>query len=440
MHAGGRSFKLNPSDRFILVVTHLFPYPPIRGVELRIFKLLRWLHSQGYKVVLVLSGELEKQDDSEELLALVRAIYSVQPAFRTRLGRRLPRLRALVWENFKPVIPALRRPLNDPDGVTIYQPILSNLGDGKKKRSLTSLKLAPLVAKLARKYKPVAVIAEYIFLTDCFALLMPGTLKIIDSLDVFSLKNQQVVRYGIEDPWACTKEEERAYLLRSDVVLAIQEKEARVLKEMIPEREVLTVGIDFEVHKFASNGNIASDSIAMVGSDNPMNVHGLRSFFAECWPEIKSAHPRAIVNVVGKVGSACRVEDASVNYFPRLDDLSAFYGQSRVVINPAIAGTGLKIKSVEALAHGKPLVAWPQGVEGLDYSGEAPYIKCESWKEFAAAVVRVLQSDQTAQSLSARARRFAKVKLDPETVYGPLRDCLQAHELAQSSNGRRHIA
>lgn len=421
------SFKLSPDNRFILVVTHLFPYPPIRGVELRILRLIKWLHSQGYKVVLVLSGELEEQSHSQELSAWVHAVYAVQPAFRTRLGRRLPRMRRLLWENLKPVLAPLRRPLDDA-GEPFCEPVPDTRGDGEKKKGLSSPQLAPLVAKLARKYKPVAVIAEYVFLTDCFAQLPPDTLKIIDTIDVFSLKEQQVVRYGIDDPWTCTEEEERAYLLRSDVVLAIQDNEARVLREMVPEREVLTVGIDFEVHSSNSNGDLPADSVTMVGSDNPLNVHGLRSFFTECWPEIKTAHPPVILNVVGKVGSVCKVEDVSVNYFPRIDDLSPLYRQSRVVINPSIAGTGLKIKSVEALAHGKPLVAWPHGVEGLEYCGEAPFIKCESWKEFATAVIRVLQSEPTARSLSERARAFAMVKLDPETVYTPLRDCLQAHQ------------
>lgn len=422
------------------MVTHLFPYPPVQGDELRIVKLIKWLHSQGYKVVFVLSRELEGQNYSTELLTWVHAIYGVQPAWRTRLGRRLPRLRRLVWENLKPLLAPLRRPLDVAD-VPFYEPVPGGTrGDETKKKGVSSQKLAPLVARLARKYKPVAVIAEYIFLTDCFALLEPDTLKIIDTIDVCSLKEKQVVKYGIDAPWTCTEEEERAYLLRCDVILAIQNREAGVFKKMVPEREVLTVGIDFDVHNSNSTGNVPSNAITFVGSGNPLNVHGLQSFFRECWPEIKTAHPTAILNVVGKVGSRCKIEDASVKYFLRVDDLSEIYRQSRVVINPTIAGTGLKIKSVEALAHGKPLVAWPHGVEGLEYSGEAPYIKCESWKEFAAAVIQVLQSERTAQTLSERALAFARVKFDPETVYAPLRNCLQAHQSRNSRNGRRHNA
>lgn len=405
----------------------MFPYPPLQGDELRIVKLVKWLHSQGYKVVLVLSQELEEQNYSKEFLTWVHAIYGVQPAWRTRLGRRLPRLRGLVWENIKQLIAPLRGQLDVAD-VAFYEPVPEPWGDETKKKGVSSPELAPLVARLARKYKPLAVIAEYIFLTDCFALLDPDTLKIIDTIDVSSLKEKQVVEYGIDAPWTCTKAEERAYLLRCDVILAIQNREASVFKELVPEREVLTVGIDFDVNNSNYAGNVPSNTITFVGSGNPLNVHGLQSFFSECWPEIKTARPTAILNVVGKVGSLCRIDDTSVNYFSRMDDLSELYRQSRVVINPTIAGTGLKVKSVEALAHGKPLVAWPHGVEGLEYSGEAPYIECESWREFGHAVIRILQSDRAAQTLAERAQEFARAKFDSETVYAPLRDRLNAHQ------------
>jgi len=317
----------------------------------------------------------------------------------------------------------------------LYDTVPSNVGDERKKR-VAPPRLAVLVAKLERKYKPVSVIAEYIFLTDCFALLEPGILRIVDTIDVFSLREKQVVQFGIDDdPWNSTREEERAYLLRADVIVAIQEREANVLRELVPERKVLTVGIDFDVEESVALPTAHSDTVTVVASGTPLNVHGLNAFLAECWPEIKSAHPAATLRVVGTIGAVCRIQDDAIDYTPWAEDLTEVYRQSRVIINPAVAGTGLKVKSVEALAHGKPLVAWPHGVEGLDYQGAPPYLKCESWKEFAAAVIRVLQSDAEAAALSKRALEYARGRFDQATVYAPLSACLRSHE---SVNGRNH--
>jgi glycosyltransferase involved in cell wall biosynthesis len=419
--------RAGTNKNFIFVVTHLFPYAPSHGTELRILKLIKALHTAGYQVVLILCEPPREKEYVAELLKFVAAVHCVGPSWRTRLGRRFPRTRRLIWENVKPLIPRLQMP--DTSVVAkLYEQIPSTVGDERKKRAVVPAELAVLVSDLARRYQPIAVIAEYIFLTDCFALLKPDVLRVTDTIDVFSLRGKQVVNYGIDDdPWICTPEEERAYLLRADVIIAIHEREARVLRELVPERQVLTVGIDFEIDKRAKSNLTAPDSITVVASAAPLNVHGLKKFFTECWPDIKSAHPAATINVVGTVGSCCRIEDASVNYIPRAEDLSEVYRRSRVVINPTVAGTGLKVKSVEALAHGKPLVAWPLGVDGLDYGDEPPYVKCESAKEFAAAVIRLLEDDDAADALSKRALEYAGTNFEQAKVYAPLNACLKAH-------------
>ena len=110
-----------------------------------------------------------------------------------------------------------------------------------------------------------------------------------------------------------------------------------------------------------------------------------------------------------------------------MDDLTEVYREARVVINPTIAGTGLKVKSAEALAHAKPLVAWPNGVEGLEYTQEPPYVECHSWQEFGAAVVRLLRSEHEARLLTDRARSYAREHFSPTKVYGSLGACLLEH-------------
>jgi glycosyltransferase involved in cell wall biosynthesis len=420
---------MRANKKFVFVVTHLFPYPPTRGTELRILKLMKALKTAGYQVVLVLSDQPRQKEYLNQLRKLVAAVHWVGPSWRTRMGRRFPRVRQHVWEKVKPLLPPVKMGGNSVAS-QFYEQIPSAAGDERKKRGVIPPELVILVSKLAGRYQPIAAIAEYIFLTDCFALLPPGTLKIVDTIDVFSLRESQVLGHGIDDdPWNATAAEERAYLLRADVIVAIQEREAQVLRELVPERKVLTVGIDFVIDTCANSKLAEPGSITVVASAAPLNVHGLKKFFTECWPDIKSADPAATINVVGTVGSLCGIEDPSIKYIPWAEDLSEVYRRSRVVINPTVAGTGLKVKSVDALAHGKPLVAWPLGLDGLDYHGEPPYVRCESSREFAAAVIRLLQDDSAADALSKLALDYARDNFEPAKVYAPLNACLAAHAL-----------
>ena len=376
----------------ILVATHFIPYPPVHGVYLRILKLLKWLHGEGYRVILVMAADSIDANALAELRKVTFAVHWTKPALRTRIGMRFPFLRKMLWET-------LKRLLSDRDVggdhlSQVHRSALPNIGDYREKRAQCPENLVRLVGKLARKYEASALIAEYVFLTPCFNALPPDTLKLVDTIDVFSQKLEQVLVCGIDDPTACTKEEERGYLLQADAIIAIQSREAKLLRSLVPEREVILVGMDFAVtgNEPPNLGN--PDSIAVIASDNPLNVHGLRRFLAECWPQIKAAQPAATLHVVGRVGDACQSDDQAIRYSRWIPTLAEVYKDARVIINPAIAGTGLKIKSAEALAHGKPLVAWTNGVEGLDYIGSPPYIECRSWKEFADAVAVIAAVDE----------------------------------------------
>jgi glycosyltransferase involved in cell wall biosynthesis len=431
----------------ILLVSPFVPHPPARGIELRITRLLKWMHHEGYRVVLVVPADSIDGGALAELAKVTFAIHWTRPALRTRIGMRFPRLRTLLWEPIKAITavvksaaPATSSAISQSAGergnLLTAMNSQRHLGDAQIKAWFAPDKLVTLVSKLARRYRPHAIIAEYIFSTPVFASIPAGTLKIVDTIDVFSRKEDQVLAYGIADPLACSEEEERRILLKADVIVAIQSREACLLKDLVPEREIILAGMDLDVVDDPREEDVIPNSIVVVASDNPLNVHGFKAFLSECWPIIKSAHPKATLHVVGKVGEACRVEDPAIRYSGWIDDLDQIYREANVIINPTVAGTGLKIKSVQALAHGKPLVAWPNGVEGLTYVGKAPFLECHSWQEFAHAVVLLLKSDIERRVLAERALAYATREFGADKVYANLRACLENKGSSKWIGGR----
>src|SRR5204863_784203 len=145
---------------------------------------------------------------------------------RTRIGMRFPFLRKMLWEtrNLRtrigmrfPFLRKLKRLLSDRDVggdhlSQVHGSGLPDIGDYRVKRALCPENLVRLVGKLARKYEASALITGYVFLTPCFNALPPDTLKLVDAIDVFSQRPEQVLAYGIVDAFACTEEEERRYL------------------------------------------------------------------------------------------------------------------------------------------------------------------------------------------------------------------------------------
>jgi len=158
--------------------------------------------------------------------------------------------------------------------------------------------------------------------------------------------------------------------------------------------------------------------ILVVAHDNPLNVKGVQDFLRFAWPSIRSARPDAELVVVGSVARSIQYPDPKVRFAGVVDDLAACYRDARVVINPSVAGTGLKVKTVESIAYGRPIVTFPHGVDGI----REPLLDlchvASDWYEFADTVIALLGQPRDAQDEGKRQR--IKSLLEPAAVYAEL--------------------
>lgn len=409
------------------MITHVIPYPPSAGNEIRILKLLKWFKSEGYQVVLLLNVKFLEAHILTSLQQLVDAVYLMQDyvlnkdnlSLKTKIKHGIIKL---IPQQLKKIIKSITA-----SNRLVFFPNIqeSNNVSISVKDTLCSRELVKATYQLCLKYNLSVVVAEYIFTSLCLDVVPSNIFKIIDTIDMFSQKGEYVLKYGIEDPLICTPQEERNYLLKCDLILAIQSNESKLFRQLVPEKEVLTVGIDYDVVNEIDNSSVIPDTILIIASNNPLNIHGLTEFYKNAWPQIYERNPKAILRVIGKIGNCFHADSKRVQIVGWVENLDYEYRKATVVINPTIAGTGLKIKSVEALCRGKPLVAWPNGIEGLDFIGEAPFIICNSWSEFTASVLMLLASEEKRAKLQYRALQFSKQNFSSSKVYSALSQRLQ---------------
>ena len=99
--------------------------------------------------------------------------------------------------------------------------------------------------------------------------------------------------------------------------------------------------------------------------------------------------------------------------------------EARVVINPAVAGTGLKIKTIEALCHLRPLVTWPSGVDGVEADVRALCYIATDWYMFARHVIDLCKSEDASQVLISKRNEILQ-RFSPDTIYGALEEALSS--------------
>jgi glycosyltransferase involved in cell wall biosynthesis len=166
--------------------------------------------------------------------------------------------------------------------------------------------------------------------------------------------------------WSISRRDERKALRRADGVIAIQEQEAAYFRRLagVP---VTTVGHITNVHSLAPS-TASAPTLLFVGSSNGVNQEGVKWLLATVWPEVLARCPTARLILVGTIGLVLKhlALPPNVEMIGPVDDVASSYAPAHVVVNPLRFGTGLKIKSVEAMRYGRALVSTSIGAEGLD--------------------------------------------------------------------------
>ena len=388
----------------VLCVSHVSPWPVRAGNEYRIARMLEHLQRRGHRIVLVLAplpNEPMAPTAFERLAEMygnvVRCDRGGKVAFRLR--------------DCPDVLSGLVDRYSTGQGIEAGNTSMFRQTDLAFCHDVVEATALALARSLGR----VAVVAEYIFMTRFFDKLGPSALRIVDTHDVFSQKGSNIAAYGIADG-GLSATDEATRLNRADVVIAIHPEDAGTLKALVPHREVLVSGVDATVIENAEWPN--RPTLLLAASGNLLNVTGLRDFLRFCWPDVLAQVPEAQLRIAGGVGRAAPPGEPGVAVLGFVPDLTAEYRAARVVINPAVAGTGLKIKTVEALAHLRPVVGWPHNRDGLPDELKAFVYEAANWRDFAQELARRLQ--ETVSPFDSAAIATITHQLSADVVYREL--------------------
>jgi len=275
-----------------------------------------------------------------------------------------------------------------------------------------------------QRYQPDVIICQYVttvWLLDGLSQAQRReTHAIIDTHDLLSKRKDQFEKRGHSHWIDISREEEARVLAKFDTVLAIQPAEAALMRKMAPDATVIVAGHhagDCEIVRQKESVEPAEGKLSLgyIGSVNASNIDAIGSFLEQVWPRI--AKEGSIELVVA--GAICetiaeRVDQLNlktagrVRLLGRVDNLIDFYQQIDVAINPVQFGAGLKVKTVEALSHGIPVLTTEPVANDKGEPSEA-VVYCESLAGMADKVEGLLaEGGQPLARLKSTAVEIAK--------------------------------
>ncbi|MFC3549813.1 glycosyltransferase family 4 protein [Lysobacter cavernae] len=205
---------------------------------------------------------------------------------------------------------------------------------------------------------------------------------------------------------------ERTACHRADAVLACSDSDAAALRELAPGTRVHTVpnGVDLEAHRPSPQPPTGAQLVFVGQMGWFPNRDGVDWFLREVFPRILAARPDAELVLVGKAEGleipqalASRVRLAGF-----VPDLRPAVHAAAVYVVPLRAGSGTRLKVLEAMALGKAIVTTTVGSEGIALRHDHSALYADDAESFAAAVLALLDSPERAARLGAAARTCAK--------------------------------
>lgn len=213
---------------------------------------------------------------------------------------------------------------------------------------------------------------------------------------------------------------EVALVGRAALTLAIQDGERDALRALCPGAriETLPVGIDFAT---VPPREPADPPVVLLAGAFawPPNVSGALAFLRSGWPRIASRLPAARLRVAGKgIPEALRAEAraAGAEVAGYVASMAEEYRRASALAIPLWVGAGARVKAVEAMAAGTPIVSTALGVEGLGLVPGTHFLAAETPAGLADALAALLETPDRGATIAAAARALGEARYSRDAV------------------------
>jgi polysaccharide biosynthesis protein PslH len=223
--------------------------------------------------------------------------------------------------------------------------------------------------------------------------------------------------------WTMGRWEPR-YAERFDRCITVSEANRQLLMSANPRLrvDVIPNGVDTRLLPVLPCTNTAPTLLFVGTMGYEPNEDAVLYFCRDILPIIRRTVPAVQLWIVGRDPSPAVSALASdtVHVSGRVDDVVPYYQRSAVAIVPLRAGGGTRLKILEAMALGRPVVTTSIGCEGLDVRDNDHVLIADTAESFAARTVQLVNSPELCQSIAARARELVVNHYDWDAIAGQM--------------------
>lgn len=370
----------------ILVVAPAFPFPPISGGDQRVYQLVRQLadrHDVSFVSYAIAENEAGVRELSETLH--VRAVHRVEPG---RVARRLAQVRSLAtWDPFASSSRASQE----------MQAAIDELcatGDF----DLIHVECSTMCNFRFPEGVPV-VIDQHNVEYELYRRLAGGersaARRAFNGVEYLRMRRFEERRWN-----------------QAQGCIVTSTREVPTVEAAAPSTPIVVAPNGVDLDYFAPTGNDTTPhSVVFNGVLNYRpNLDAAAHLVEEIWPLVLERCPSASLTIVGNAPEreARGLRRPTVNVAGRVPDIRPYLGAAQVVAAPIRMGGGTRLKIVEAMSMGKPIVSTTLGSEGLATRDREHLLLADDPITFAARILELFDDASLRRTLGGAGRTLAE--------------------------------
>ncbi len=384
----------------ILIVSPFFPYPLDVGGKVSIYNYIKQLNREHNITLLCILHPEEDKENTELLKDICEKVIVVKKRIKPRNRSRFLRIILRIAKYITAFLP-------------FCMPfILSYRYEPELKMKLSSLLKEGFDLICYEFTQSIRYIQKNVNIP-----------QILVEHDISYIKWERQIRllpwYKIFNKLIIFADYIKLYLLETkawkqvDHIITMTEVDKNIIKTFNPCLGVTAIprGVDIEYYRSERNEQELEDMILFVGSAvNTLNIDAIRFFLKDIWPKILSRKPSAEFIIIGKGFNGVIAESfgKNVKTLGFVEDMRPYLKSTKAFVVPLINASGIRIKILEAMAAGCPIVTTSIGCEGIDLvDGEDAFIR-DNTDAFADAVLRLMDSEKLRRKFSKNVREKAE--------------------------------
>lgn len=203
--------------------------------------------------------------------------------------------------------------------------------------------------------------------------------------------------------------EEQTWRSVDEILFITAEDQVQAQKSSaeLPPSLVVPCGLNLDEYATLEEKEPEADLSYLAAFDWPPNQAGLEWFMEEVWPLVREERPKASFLLGGRHLPAhfYAWAEQGLQFYENVPDVAQFLARGRMSPVPLLAGSGMRIKVLENMALGRPMVSTHLGAEGFSCTSGQEILLADAPKAFAKAILLLLENAELRKKLALAARR-----------------------------------